>query len=45
MEIENGKIEGSILVDDDFQLNGMVTGDVTVSAGAFFRLNGVVAAT
>ncbi|GEQ76711.1 hypothetical protein CTTA_3716 [Comamonas testosteroni] len=42
MNSENGKIEGSITVNADFELNGMVTGSVVVEVGAFFRLNGMV---
>jgi len=40
MQSENGMLKGDIQVEHDLQLNGMVTGSVTVLRGAHFRLNG-----
>ncbi len=42
MQMEDGKIEGSVSIEDDFQLNGVIAGNASVKSGAFFRLNGVV---
>ncbi|WP_052185112.1 hypothetical protein [Methylotenera versatilis] len=42
MNSENGKIEGSMEILKDFQLNGTITGNATVKSGVYFRLNGVV---
>jgi len=42
MQVEDGKIEGSITIEQDFQLNGVIAGNATVKAGAFLQLNGVV---
>ena len=41
MSIECGKIEGPLEVRDDFQLDGMVTGDVVVADGGHFILRGM----
>lgn len=40
--IETGKIEGDVSITKDFQLNGMITGSVTVETGAHFLLHGTV---
>lgn len=40
-KVENGKIEGDFLVQDDFTLNGMVTGTMTVAPGASLYLHGM----
>ncbi|EIK94015.1 hypothetical protein PMM47T1_24014 [Pseudomonas sp. M47T1] len=42
MKMENGKIVGDIQIAEDFQLNGTVTGSVTVSPNAHFQLQGMV---
>jgi cytoskeletal protein CcmA (bactofilin family) len=42
VQIENGKIEGDVAVKGDFQLNGMITGGVSVKRGGRFYLNGMV---
>ena len=42
MHIENGQIDGDIEVTQDFQLNGVVNGNVSVISGATFILNGIV---
>jgi cytoskeletal protein CcmA (bactofilin family) len=40
--IETGKIEGDLSVSQNFQLDGVITGSVTVKAGVHFQLHGVV---
>ena len=42
MSIETGKIEGDFTVESNFQLDGIITGSVTVKSGLHFQLNGVV---
>ena len=41
MKTENGKVEGDLLVSEDLNMNGMVTGNITVSNGASLKLNGM----
>ena len=43
MRTESGTIEGDLRVEDDFTLQGMVTGDVTVGRGGHLELQGMVA--
>jgi cytoskeletal protein CcmA (bactofilin family) len=40
--IETGKIEGDLNVEQNYQLDGIVTGSVTVETGVHFQLNGTV---
>ncbi len=42
MRIENGKIEGDLIVDTGIDLRGMVTGNVFVTNGSNFILHGQV---
>jgi cytoskeletal protein CcmA (bactofilin family) len=42
LQTENGKIEGDVAVNRDFQLNGMIVGNVSVKQGGRFFLNGMV---
>lgn len=42
VKVELGKIEGNYRVVEPFQLNGMVTGDVTVEKCGVLHLNGTV---
>jgi cytoskeletal protein CcmA (bactofilin family) len=41
---ENGKIEGDFLVQGELELNGMVTGTITVPSGASLHLHGICCA-
>ena len=41
MKLENGKIEGDLVVSEDLQLNGMVTGNIIVTDSAKLLLNGM----
>ena len=41
MKIESGKIEGNLVVDEPFELQGMVTGVTTVTANGSLKLQGM----
>jgi cytoskeletal protein CcmA (bactofilin family) len=43
MRTENGKIDDNLIVAENFELNGMVTGSITVQSGKSLDLNGVCA--
>jgi cytoskeletal protein CcmA (bactofilin family) len=40
MKVEEGKIEGDITVDEEFQLNGIISGNITVVTGGSLILHG-----
>ena len=40
--IETGIIEGDVNVSRNFQLDGIITGNVVVETGAHFQLLGIV---
>lgn len=42
MQIEYGKIEGDLVLDDDLKLHGMLCGNLTVPAGCKVWLHGMV---
>lgn len=42
MRTVNDKIEGDVNLLEDLQLNGLITGSVTVTSGVNFHLNGMV---
>lgn len=41
MIFEHGKVEGSIRIDSDYELHGMITGSATVVDGGRLILNGM----
>lgn len=41
MKSTNDKIDGDIVIDIKFQLNGMVTGNITVTSGGY-KVYGVI---
>jgi cytoskeletal protein CcmA (bactofilin family) len=40
MKIEEGRVDGDITVDEDFVLNGAVSGNIVVISGGSLELNG-----
>jgi cytoskeletal protein CcmA (bactofilin family) len=42
MRIESGKVEGDLVLSEDLELRGLVTGDVRLQQGIFFALVGLV---
>jgi hypothetical protein len=43
MDIEHGKIEGDLHVQDEFRLHGLVTGNIFVSPKGILHLHGLCA--
>ncbi len=40
MKVEEGRIEGDITVDEEFQLDGIISGNITVVSGGSLILHG-----
>lgn len=42
MRVEHGQVPGPVVINDDYVLHGMVTGDAMVSRGGHLQLFGIV---
>lgn len=42
MRVETGRLQGDLVLDEDTEIRGMVTGHVRVCAGATLVLNGTI---